>query len=104
MLRKIFLGVGVVLCLAASPALGQPNNDPVTAQAKYEEAERFYKLGEYEVALPLYRDSFLLSGEPELLFNIGQCNRQLGRYEEALKDYKAYLRDVPDSPSREAVE
>src|SRR5262249_46175733 len=74
------------------------------AQAKYDEAERYYKLGEFEEALSLYRDSYLLSGAPELLFNIGQCHRQLKSYEEALKSYKAYLRDVPDSPVRADAE
>ena len=104
MVRKVLAGLGLALCLEAAPLLAQPANDPAKAMEKYEEAERYYKLAEYETALRLYRESYLLSGEPELLFNIGQCNRQLLRYEEALKSYKAYLRDVPDSPARPEIE
>jgi tetratricopeptide (TPR) repeat protein len=104
MLRKMFCCFGVMFFMASTPAMGQTQNDPALAQAKYEEAEKYYKLGEFGAALPLYRESYLLSGEPELLFNMGQCNRQLGRYEEAIKNYKAYLRDVPNSPTRPDVE
>ena len=104
MLQKVLIGLGLALCLEIAPVFAQPANDPAAAMAKYEEAERYYKLAEFETDLALYRESYLLSGEPELLFNIGQCNRQLLRYEEALKSYKAYLRDVPNSPSRENIE
>jgi tetratricopeptide (TPR) repeat protein len=103
MSQKLLPGL-LCLGLLSTPALAQPKDDPAKAQAKYEEAERYYKLAEFEAALGLYRESYLLSGEPELLFNIGQCNRQLKRYEEALKNYKAYLRDVPDSPAKADVE
>jgi tetratricopeptide (TPR) repeat protein len=104
MLRKVLFGLVLGLCLGSVPAFGQPKDDPAKAQALYEEAERYYKLAEFDAALKLYRESYLASGEPELLFNIGQCNRQLKNYEDALKNYKAYLRDVPSSPSRPEVE
>jgi tetratricopeptide (TPR) repeat protein len=101
-IRHVLLGVWLA-CLAA-PTYAQSKNDPVLAEAKYEEARKFYNLGEFDIALGLYRESYLLSGEPELLFNIGQCQRQLGQYEEARNSYKAYLRDVPDSTARDEIE
>src|SRR5262249_44458780 len=44
------------------------------------------------------------SQAPELLFNIGQCYRNLGRYEEATKSYQAFLRVTPNAPNRAKVE
>jgi hypothetical protein len=41
---------------------------------------------------------------PELLFNLGQCQRLLGRPQRAVKYFEAYLRLRPDAPHRPLVE
>lgn len=70
------------------------------AAALFQEADANYKIKEYEKALAGFKEAYLLSQEPVLLFNIGQCHRQLGELEEALKSYEAFLRDDPKSPLR----
>lgn len=74
------------------------------AQQIFEEAETAYRLQEFEKALEGYKEVYRLTRSPEILFNLGQCYRQLGRYEEALKSYRAFLRDLPDTEYRASVE
>lgn len=95
------------LALPASPAQAQKKPSKANlaaAKAQFEAAETHYRLQEYEQALDAYKESYRLSQQPELLFNIGQCYRKLGRDEEALLSYQAFLRDVPKSPNRAEVE
>jgi tetratricopeptide (TPR) repeat protein len=70
----------------------------------YEKAEARYRLLQYEQALTLYQEAYLQSKEDSLLFNIAQCYRLLGRYEEAKRSYELYLQDDPNTPYREACE
>src|SRR5262245_50959307 len=74
------------------------------AADRFEQREAHYNIQEYEEALAGYKEAYLLSKEPALLFNIGQCYRHLDRVEEALKSYRAFLREVPDTAVRPGVE
>jgi hypothetical protein len=42
--------------------------------------------------------------EPVFLFNIAQCHRQLGEYEEAANFYRSYRREAANPPNREDVD
>lgn len=93
----------LILCflLAAPPALAKEELDPKIrerAAQLFEDAEALYKVKEYEKALVGFKEAYLLTSEPTLLFNIGQCHRQLGQLEEAKKSYEIFLRDDPKSP------
>jgi tetratricopeptide (TPR) repeat protein len=70
----------------------------------FDEGEAHYRVQDYTKALSAYREAYLLSKEPDLLFNIGQCQRQLNRYEDAIKSYNSFLADVPENPNRSQVE
>jgi tetratricopeptide (TPR) repeat protein len=61
-------------------------------------AEQHYKLQEYEQALELFKELYRQTNEATLLFNIGQCYRQLGQFEKALKSYQSFLQENPTSP------
>jgi tetratricopeptide (TPR) repeat protein len=74
------------------------------ARALFEQAEIHYKLQRYERALAGYEEAYLLVQAPQLLFNIGQCYRLLGRPEEALRSYRAFLAAVPDAADKPRVE
>jgi tetratricopeptide (TPR) repeat protein len=87
----------------------QPSDEPgeielAQAKAKYETAARLYDLGQYNDALRGFRESFLISGAPALLLNIGQCYRALKQNEDAIKAFESYLRSDPDGEYREEVE
>lgn len=86
----------------AGDASAQPSQrDRELAESKFKQAEALYRVQEYEQALALYKESYLLSLEPTLLFNMGQCYRQLKKYDEAIKAYKSYIRDEPKAPKAE---
>jgi len=69
-----------------------------------EDAQRRYNTGDFENAAEAYRRAYLLVPAPELLFNLGQCQRLLGRPERAVRYFESYLRLRPDAPERPLVE
>jgi hypothetical protein len=106
-MRRALWVVGLSVALFSSPAIPQPKvpaDQERRAKELFADAEAYYRLQYYERALELYREAYLLARVPAMLYNIGQCYRQLGRYEEALKSYRAYLSDSPNTPIREVVE
>jgi hypothetical protein len=93
--------VFIVWCLLfASVVSAQPK----TAKEEFETAERLYQLGEYEKALGHYKESYVISGEPLILYNIGQSYRYLGRNQEALEAYQLFLQKLPKSKYRSNAE
>jgi tetratricopeptide (TPR) repeat protein len=106
---RFFLVLLFALGVAAGPLRAQPSSEPneielAQAKAKYETAARLYDLGQYEDALRGFRESFLISGAPALLLNIGQCYRALQKNDEAIKAFESYLRTETDSEYRVEVE
>jgi hypothetical protein len=88
------------------------NNDPKaeraarTAEARqhYLEGQRLYDLRRYPDAIPEFETAYRLTGDPALLYNIGQAFRLSNRYPDALHYYKTYLKKVPGSALRVEVE
>lgn len=106
--RRIGLwGLGVLWALFSLPVFAQPEITTEArdkAKALFEEADKYYKLGEYETALSMYREAYLLTNESVILFNVGQCYRLLNKYKDAIHTYQSFLLDVPDTPLRADVE
>lgn len=102
--------VFVVLCFVAGAAnaqsKGKEKKDAQAQAAKlYEKAEADYKLQKYQEALAGFEEAYRLTNEPQLLFNLGQCYRQLDRLDDARKSFESFLRDAPkNSPLRESAE
>jgi tetratricopeptide (TPR) repeat protein len=98
------------VCLAAVSALAQQPSptepDPKLEQAKaaFEEGQRYYKVGDYEKALEKYKEAYLLTEAPALLFNIGQCHRKLGHYDEAITAYRNFQKDDPETAQKQGVD
>jgi tetratricopeptide (TPR) repeat protein len=93
---------------AASPkpgATAPKKEDPeAVARGLFEQAQREYDLGNFQKALEGYSEAYRLVSAPALLFNIGQCHRQLGQYERAAFFYRRYLALEPDSPDAPVVQ
>lgn len=70
----------------------------------YGEAEALYGKGETARALDAMQRSFELSGHPELLFNIGQLERELHDCPAALKSFDAYLARATHGTHRAEVQ
>lgn len=69
-----------------------------------DEAQAHYAAGRFEEAAEAYRRAYAVVPAPELLFNLGQCQRQLGRPQRSVRYFEAYLRLRPDAPHRPLVE
>jgi len=91
------------LLLVAAPASAD-NSALQEARALTSEATIEYNVGRFEQALNLYTKAYERLPKPALLFNLGQCQRQLGHHERALFFFHGYLREKPDAPNRALVE
>jgi tetratricopeptide (TPR) repeat protein len=78
----------------AQPAQAEVSS--ATAKQLYDEGLTNYNLGHYERALSSFEQGYRVKHDPAFLFNIGQCQRQLHRYNDAELSYRAYLRESPD--------
>ena len=79
--------------------------EKVAAKAHFEAATRLYDIHEYVKALEEYKAAYLAKPDPAFLFNVGQCYRRLGKFDQALEFYREYLKKTPpDDPNRANVE
>ncbi len=87
--------VAVFLTLSGLAVAGKAEDaKKAEARARFEDGSKYYNLRDYEKALTEFRTVYLLTGQPSLLLNIGQRERQLKKYEDARKSFQAYLREA----------
>jgi tetratricopeptide (TPR) repeat protein len=88
----------LLLQLAAEPP-------PAAEAARLVHASiRDYELGFFEKALHEAEEAYRIDPLPQILFNIGQCQKALKHWEQAAINYQHYLAKVPDAPNRAKVE
>jgi len=87
------------VALLWSTALAAELSPEAKAKARehYNAGERAFHLGDFQRAITEWRESYDASGEPVLLFNIGQAYRQLGDYKQALFLYNQFLSASSDA-------
>ena len=73
------------------------------AKARYTTGQSHYNLNEFKEALEDFKEAYRLFPDPVFLFNVAQCERQLGNLDEAIKFYRSYLRNKPKAPNRQEV-
>lgn len=96
------LSISLVLLLAAtSPAFA---DDKAKAKALYEEGLKHYNLAEWSDAIKSWKDSYLISKKPLLLFNIGQAYRLSGDCKQAMVFYDSYQREEPNPKNAAELE
>lgn len=86
------------------PAFGQERNPKTEAKAEVDKAQLHYKLGRFEDALAAYIRAYELFSAPALLFNIGQCHKNLKRYDRAIFFFEGYLREESNPDRRSLAE
>lgn len=79
-------------------------DDKAAAKEAFDRGKRFFNTAQYVNAAAAFRRSYELSGNPDLLFNIGQAYRLAGQNEQAIAAYRSFLREVPESPNRALAE
>jgi tetratricopeptide (TPR) repeat protein len=97
----------LLLALLVLPSLSQaaPSAaDRDKAKALFESGTTHYNLSEYADALKDFKETYRLVNDPALLYNIAQCQRQLGAFEDAARAYRSYRREYPDAPNRAEVD
>jgi len=98
LLGQTLLVRGVV---SAQQTAEQP--DPAARQA-FEDGRTFYDHGRFADALRKFQESYAISNNAKLLFNIGRAADSDGQAAQAYDAYTAYLQRVPDADNREFVE
>ncbi|MCU1279650.1 MAG: hypothetical protein JWM53_3196 [bacterium] len=100
---KVWWPLLVVLTLLVAGSSARAD-DHARARAAFKVASKHYNLGEFQQALDAFREAYRDYDDPSFLFNIAQCERQLGHKREAVREYRAYLNNAPDGASnREAI-
>ena len=81
-------------------------DDPAQRAAKrhYDRGEKLFALGKFDEALDEYQTAFDAKPLPGFLYNIGQCFRNLGDYDQAIFSFKKYLKLEPDAANKESVD
>ena len=77
--------------------------DRAHARAAFRAGSQHYNLGEFQQALDSFREAYRNYEDPSFLFNIAQCERQLGHKREAVREYRAYLNNSENADNRESV-
>ncbi len=98
----------LALVLTASNAYADdPLAKPTTAEARERLAagNKRYRLREFEKAVEEYKAGALQEDVPVFHYNLGQCYRQLGKYEDAIWHYERFLdRGRPTGQIMDAVD
>ena len=92
--------------LCAGSVRAQPEVPDAAAAARRvaSEGAEHYNLGHFEEALAAYSEAYELYSAPQLLFNIGQCHRELGHHERVVFFFERFLEELPQAPNRAVVE
>src|SRR5688572_8188229 len=100
------LAVTAGLAVGLGPVPAARADDAATRAARhhFQKGEKLFALGRFDEALDQYEQAFEARPLPAFLFNIGQCHRNLGNFEQAIFSFRKYLRQLPDADNREAVE
>ncbi len=93
----------LLICLVAIAPSARAE-DRTKAQQAFTEGRQHFDLGEYKEALESFKLAYRNFEDPTILFNIAQCERQLGHKEEAVAFYRKFLNKVPGAPNRADVE
>jgi len=93
----------VVTLLFAGVAVA---SDPAERAAKrhFDKGQKLFNLGKFEGALEEYQQAYDAKPIPDILFNIGQCHRNLNNYDAAIFSFKKFLKLSPDAENRDQVE
>lgn len=79
-------------------------DDRDIAREAFREGTRQFDLGDFKSALAAFKKAYLAHEDSAYLYNIAQCQRQLGDKADALRSYRVFLLKEPSSPERPQIE
>ncbi|MFK7987649.1 MAG: tol-pal system YbgF family protein [Sandaracinaceae bacterium] len=95
--------VGLLLAAFTSTAAAQNEDARTRARSIAASATEQYNLGDFEAALAGYSEAYAVFAAPQLLFNIGQCHREMDHHERVLFFFVRYLEELPDAANAAIV-
>jgi len=69
----------------------------------FDEGQVQYNLGRFDKALEEFTKAYEIMPLPGFLFNMGQCQRELGNCDKAVFFFEGYLRESPSAKNRQLV-
>jgi len=102
MLRTLI--AGSLLSLVVGTAVADVKQDKARAKQLYDEGLSHYNLAEYDAAITSWKQSYVLTKAPLLLFNIGQAYRLSGDCAKANTFYDTYQREQPDPKNKDELD
>ncbi len=96
--------VFVFVSLVALPVASAQDAETRAAKRYFERGQKAFNLGKFDDALEQYQKAYDAKPIPAILFNIGQCYRNLGDYEAAIFSFRKYLKLEPDADNRTETE
>ena len=76
----------------------QSSEAKAKAQVLLKQGAQHYRHAEFADALSDFQAAYGIFPSPKLLFNIGQCSRELGRPVEAIEAFERFLAEARDPP------
>jgi len=103
--RSWLAALALLLCagLGDARAAEAPRDAKQEAKARFVSGQSHYNLNEFPEALLDFKEAYRLYPDPVFLYNLGQCERQLGHLDEAIRFYRTFLREQPKAPNRQEV-
>ena len=80
----------------AEETAGEEDETTARARTEFDAGADAYNSGDYETALARFKASYDIAGRPNEIWDMAQCLRGLGRNEEAIEMYRAYIEAAPD--------
>lgn len=101
-LASLWLSIVAQLVLTAPVAAQDTETDE--ARVAFERGRTAYDAGDFEAALEAFQRAHALTGNAEILYNVGTVADRLRRDSLALEAYEGYLAAYPAAPDRAHVE
>ncbi|MDQ3364819.1 MAG: tetratricopeptide repeat protein [Myxococcota bacterium] len=94
----------VIVAPGATPPAHAETPSERAAKRHYDRGQKLFALQKFDAALEQFQKAFDADPIPDFLFNIAQCQRNLGDYEAAIFSFKRFLKLDPEAENREKVE
>ncbi len=79
---------------APTPAAAGETEQTARAKSLYLEGKRYYDVADYDKAIEIWKQAYVMANAPMLLFNIGQAYRLKGDCTNAMRFYTNYEREA----------
>ena len=98
---RLWAAIPILLWCAIASADARQDQ---AARSAFAVGKTAYENGDYQVAYDKFKESFQLSHEPALLYNIASAEQGLKRPHAAAESLRSFLRLQPNDPDRARIE